>query len=96
MNSFGCHPWQTSEGVDTAILESQRTLEGKVWGQAGVLPGDMESLSTSMAVTGHAGSRGCLALPALLLTDVTGLQDTEQSSPPPFYPKGPFSSILSP
>lgn len=44
-----------------------------------------------MTVTGHAGSRGCLALPALLLADVTCLQDTEQSPPPPFH----LNSILS-
>lgn len=61
-------------------------------GQAGVSPGDMESLSTSVAVTGHAGSRGCLALPALLLADVTRLQDTAHMSPPAFYLRDPLAS----
>lgn len=41
-------------------------------------PGDVESLSAAVPVTGHAGSRGCFALPALLFTDVAGLQKEKE------------------
>lgn len=37
------------------------------------LPGDVESLSAALSVAGHAGSTGSLALPPMVLTDVTGL-----------------------
>lgn len=33
----------------------------------------MESLSAALPVAGHAGSAGSLALPAVVLADVTGL-----------------------
>lgn len=67
-------------------------------GRAGVSPGDVESLPTPVAVARHAGSRGCLALPALLLTDVARLRDTAQLSPPLFYLWDPLTccSLFSP
>lgn len=37
------------------------------------LPGDMERLSAALSIAGHAGSAGGLALPPLVLTDVTCL-----------------------
>lgn len=48
---------------------------GYSWVDAvGNSPGDMESLPAAVSVTGHACSRGCFALPALLFTDVAGLK----------------------
>lgn len=64
--------------------------------RAGVSPGDVESLSTPVAVAGHAGSRGGPALAALLLTDVAGLQDTALSSPPPSHLRDPLYPSLPP
>ncbi len=37
------------------------------------LPGDMERLPAALPVAGHAGSAGSLALPPVVLTDITGL-----------------------
>lgn len=42
-------------------------------------PGDVESLPAAVPVARHARSRGCLALPALLLADVAGLQEKGKS-----------------
>lgn len=54
---------------------SKTSSWGCSWGDTvGNSPGDMESLPAAVPITGHARSRGCFALPALLFTDVAGLQ----------------------
>lgn len=43
-------------------------------------PGDVEGLPTAMSVASHAGSRGSFAFPALLLADITSLQQTNKGT----------------
>lgn len=65
----------TTHLVQPQSRNSKTNSWGYSWGDAvGNSPGDMESLPAAMSVTGHARSRGCFALPALLFTDVAGLQ----------------------
>ena len=65
----------TTHLVQPQSHSSETNSWGYSWGDAvGNSPGDMESLPAAVSVTSHACSRGCFALPALLFTDVAGLQ----------------------
>lgn len=65
----------TTHVVRPQSPNSKTNSWGYPWGDAvGNSPGDMESLPAAVSVTGHACSRSCFALPALLFTDVAGLQ----------------------
>lgn len=57
-----------------AILDIVNFQDFLLTQEAGHLgTGDVESLPAAVPVARHARSRGCLALPALLLADVAGL-----------------------
>lgn len=65
----------TTHLVQPQSHSSKTNSWGYFWGDAvGNSPGDMESLPAAVSVTGHACSRGCFALPALLFTNVAGLE----------------------